>query len=734
MLLPGTQMHIVTFAFACVETVIFFCLLIYKFARPDDKTAVLDLWLIFLLLTYNVSGGLLPDPNLPGSEFIQEVIAYGTGFITPSYFPYYVYKGFGLRKMKFHAFRGVYICLIVPFMLFVTVYAVSGKLSVAMNLLILPVLYAIWVINSLVKALKFKYSGNFSTRESKEELIGLLLSLTPWVSLPAIVYFDLGQVIEASVTNTGFLLLLSLHLKNHISIFRKEHQRLIQSETQLMNWNNTLQEEVDKRTSELSKITEQRTNTLVNLAHETKTPLTLIDNYLEEYIAKNGNADELSVVKRSLWKITTDISNIFDLERLNRGMSLYHHNQVTNFTELINDNLTLFANYAKKAGVILGASTEKDLLVKADPLAINRIVTNLVENSIKYSLDGGSVNISLERDGDKIVFSVRDTGIGITPDMHRKIFEPYFQLNNPKRSNQGMGLGLPIVQKVIKELSGEIFVESDPRKGRGTKVIVKLRRHNLSRVEEVASIANLEVKIKDIGIERLNIIQVDHDEGKKTILLVEDNISMVNYLQKKLVEKYNIIVTLNGSEALRVLHTPGYDIDLIVSDVMMDKIDGFSFLRIISDNAAFSHIPFLFLSAKSTISDKLNGLRLGAIDFIQKPFSLQELMQKIESVLIHEERHKAAVLSRALEQLRSVKGTKTSDVGTVSDRFDVNCQVYQLTDREKEVARLIFDGLSYKEIGQKLFIAEKTVKTHIQNIYEKVKVNSKVELINKLAS
>jgi len=734
MLLPGTQMHIVTFTFVCVEIVIVLYLSIYKLARPDDNKTLLNIWLVLLLLVYNITGGLLPDPNMPGSLFVQEAIAYGTGFITPSYFPFYVYKAFSLRKMKFHAYRGVLICLIFPYLIFVGAYGISGKLSTAKNLLVLPVLYAGWVIISLIKALKFKYAGDFSSRESKEECAGLLLSLTPWVGLPAIDFFDLGQVVEASVTNTGFLLLLSLQLKNHITILRKEHVRLVDSEKQLLNWNSSLQEEVERRTREIKSIIQERTNTLVNLAHETKTPLTLIENYLDDYMNKTESSSELSVVKRSLGKLTTDISNIFDLERLNRGMSLYNHNQVTNFTELINDNLALFTHYAQKAGVTIIANAERDLFVKADPLAINRIVTNLVENAIKYSGDGGGVQITLERDGDKLIFSVKDTGIGITSEMHRKIFEPYFQLNNPKSSNQGMGLGLPIVKKVLKELDGEILVESEPRKTRGTKMTVKLKRHNLSRIEEVASISNLEIKIKDIGIERLNVTKFDHDEGKKTILLVEDNIPMVNYLQKKLIAKYNIVVTLNGSEALRILHTPGSSVDLIISDVMMDKVDGFSFLKIISENSTFGHIPFLFLSAKSTISDKLNGLRLGAIDFIQKPFSIQELVQKIESVLLHEERHKAAVLSMALDQLNSFRGSKSIPASPVTDKFEANCALYQLTSREKAVARLICDGFRYKEIGQKLFIAEKTVAKHVRNIYEKVQVTNKVELINKLAS
>lgn len=162
MLVFGTQMHIVTFLFVSIEIVIFFYLVVFRLARPDDKTTSLNLVLIFLLLIYNVSGGLLPDPKLPGSFFFQEVIAYATGFITPCYFPFYVYKAFGLTKLKFHAYKGVYIFLILPYCIFVLVFWISRDLKAAQNLLIIPVLYAIWVIISLSRAIRHKYNNNFS--------------------------------------------------------------------------------------------------------------------------------------------------------------------------------------------------------------------------------------------------------------------------------------------------------------------------------------------------------------------------------------------------------------------------------------------------------------------------------------------------------------------------------------------------------------------------------------------
>ena len=162
MLVFGTQMHIITFIFVCIEIVIFFYLIIIRLARPDDRTVFLNITLIFLLLIYNITGGLLPDPKLPGSFFLQVSIAYATGFIAPCYFPYYVYKAFGLARLKYHAYKGVFLFLIIPYFLFVAAFALSDNLKVAQNLLVLPVLYSSWLIILLFRSIQDKYNNNFN--------------------------------------------------------------------------------------------------------------------------------------------------------------------------------------------------------------------------------------------------------------------------------------------------------------------------------------------------------------------------------------------------------------------------------------------------------------------------------------------------------------------------------------------------------------------------------------------
>jgi DNA-binding CsgD family transcriptional regulator len=319
MLLPGTEMHWITFGFVCMELVIFFYLLIHRFARPDDKTIDLDIVLIVLLLAYNISGGLLPDPNLPGSFFLQECIAYATGFITPAYFPYYVYKAFDLHKMEFHAKRGVFYFLLVPYLLFVTVFAISNDLEHAKNILAIPVVYALWVLITLQKSIKFKYSHLSVSRNVKEEAGVLFFSLTPWVGLPFITYFNLSQSIEATVTNTGFLLLLALHVKQTVQQVRAEHERLVVSESKLLQWNEQLQEEVDKRTRELERIsTEERV-----LQNSKIYRLTEREKEIVLFICQGNSyrqiGEALFIAERT---VTKHVQNIFDKVKVSNKLEL----------------------------------------------------------------------------------------------------------------------------------------------------------------------------------------------------------------------------------------------------------------------------------------------------------------------------------------------------------------------------------------------------------------------------
>lgn len=321
MLFPGTEMHMVTFFFICMEVVIMLYLCIYRYSRPYDPTTRLDIFLIAFLIIYNVTGGLLPDPKLPGSFFVQNAVAYGTGFLAPSFFPFYVYKVFDLKKMKFHARYGVFLFLIVPYTSFVIVFYLTDSIDIAKNILIVPVMYAIWVLVSVTIAIRQKYNGYINTSESREEIIVLILCLFPWMGLPFIAYFDINQAIEAVTTNTGFLLLLGLHLKRHVMQIRFEHERLIKSENKLRNWNEHLKLEVERRTRELEQLNKEE-KFMINCSQFN---LTKREQEIAYMVFAGSTyktvADDLFISERTVAK---HMQNIFDKIRVSNRVELFH--------------------------------------------------------------------------------------------------------------------------------------------------------------------------------------------------------------------------------------------------------------------------------------------------------------------------------------------------------------------------------------------------------------------------
>jgi DNA-binding NarL/FixJ family response regulator len=163
---------------------------------------------------------------------------------------------------------------------------------------------------------------------------------------------------------------------------------------------------------------------------------------------------------------------------------------------------------------------------------------------------------------------------------------------------------------------------------------------------------------------------------------------------------------------------------------MMDKMDGYTFAKVISNEPLYNHIPFIFLTARSGKNDRIEGLKLGAIDFIQKPFSFYELLQKVESILSVTGKQRRAILNSAFNILMG--NGENPPLVSEHEKFEQNCKQYNLTAREIEISRLICEGNTYEAIGNTLFISKKTVAKHMQNIFEKVQVTSKIELINKL--
>ncbi|PSL44633.1 signal transduction histidine kinase [Chitinophaga niastensis] len=722
------SVNLVILVLIILEIAIFVHQSILYFARPHEKGRLWHTLLIGLLILYNFDETLfmLPDPHIPLPYITQGIISESTGYFVTAYIPFYAYKTMNFKgdRTGFHGWYGWLFVLIPTLTFFFIYYPISENLLLTRRyVFIIPGLYAITALYATGKWIFMEYKEDNNRIITRERLY-IFLAIIFWCTQPLVGAFaGAPKWIVGLFSNVFFLVLNAFFMRQLVRKSRREYNLLQES-------NRTLSEKVRERTAQLEASNEQRTNTFVNLVHETKTPITLINNYLEEYIAKYGHKKELTIVKNSIDKLNRNISNLFELERYNKGFIIYDHAQLTDFSQVLSDNLILFKSYCNKKNLVLLAEIEEDVWIKADPDAINAIVINVIENAIKFTCSPGKIRVTLATDGTGIYFIVKDNGIGIHEGLRVKIFEPYYQINSLKGGFQGMGLGLPIVKKTVDDLKGQISTDNNPDEEHGTIMTIVLNRYIPGEKEDSLSTYSVP-NYSGLEIEITELIDTDYNDQLKTILIIEDNRAMIHYLFSKLVDTYNVVLALNGTEALAKLKSYAAYPDLIVSDVMMDKMDGFKFASVLSEIPEWRHIPFIFLTAKSTPGDKLIGLELGAVDYIQKPFSTIELLQKVSSILENRDHQKTTMINTMIHALNKMGSRDKMQEDIVSKRVQ-NHKIFNLSGREIEIIQLVRQGITYKQIAENLCLSEKTIDKHIQNIFLKIKVTNKTQLLLKL--
>jgi DNA-binding CsgD family transcriptional regulator len=223
----GTEMHVVTFVFVLLESVMFFYQLLYCLFRPQDKSRLWYLILLALLIVYNIAGGLFPDPNRGISIVTQNILAYGSGFLMASYFPYYFYKAFELNRLRFHALYGVPLFLLVPYLVFfVIAYSFNGNLDFAIRYgVIIPFFYSFVVLWAILKSVLLKYKER-SSQHNFVETLGVYCAVVPWASLTLLSYFHASQLVEVVITNGGFIVITILFISRYIAKARIEYELL----------------------------------------------------------------------------------------------------------------------------------------------------------------------------------------------------------------------------------------------------------------------------------------------------------------------------------------------------------------------------------------------------------------------------------------------------------------------------------------------------------------------------
>lgn len=401
--------------------------------------------------------------------------------------------------------------------------------------------------------------------------------------------------------------------------------------------------------SELKKnreISQVRTELLGNISHEIRTPLTLISGNIqmaleEENISKRITSF-LNIALTNSKKVIDDANEILDLLKFEKHKIKVHTSTFSlhNFCKRV---VLSFDSLAKIKNLQLNffSSISPDMYIESDKKKIEKIINNLVSNAIKYSNANQKIDVFLSQEKNTFLLKVQDFGLGIPYKEKSKVFERFYQAENSKNIG-GIGIGLALSKEFASLLQGNLTVESSL--GKGSTFSLHLPLHTV------------EAPVKTLvpAIETSPQTSESKTAQKPHILIVEDNIEMNNFLVEILQKKYHCTTAFNGEEAIEKLKTTHFD--LITSDIMMPKVDGFALREQL--NELKKDIPFVFISAKNLEEDKLRGFDLGINDYITKPFSTKELVARINNLITNKNN-------------RAFWALKNQDTTEIATSFDI---------------------------------------------------------------
>ena len=367
---------------------------------------------------------------------------------------------------------------------------------------------------------------------------------------------------------------------------------------------------------------------LINATHDIRSPLTLIMEPLKKLKERLGNAEEyqadIDTIDRNAQRLLTLVNQILDKRRLDKHQMNLSCRE-TNLVEFSQGLVSLFTYNANLRGINIRLEMpETPVNAWIDRNKLDKAIANLLSNAFKYTPNGGEIIFRIEKQDKKVLLYVIDSGKGLGKnDDAKNLFERFYQGKNSADMHLGgSGIGLNLCRSIVRLHGGDVTARNREDGTSGACFIIEL----------------------PLGKEHLKDSQINSDyvvNGKKQqrgaasrnskILLVDDDIEICRYLKSELSDWYRFVICNNGKEALKQLLSG--DFDLVVSDVVMPEMDGITLLRNIKGNANISHVPVIMLTSKSEISDRLEGIKLGADAYLAKPFSLEELHLTIDNLI-----------------------------------------------------------------------------------------------------
>lgn len=390
----------------------------------------------------------------------------------------------------------------------------------------------------------------------------------------------------------------------------------------------------------LKKLNEAKTLLYTNVSHEFRTPLTVINGIADqmEQHPERWQKTGPGKIKDQSQLLLRLVNQMLDISKIEAESMLLEpvHGDIRKYVQYVARS---FHSLAEVNGIQLKVSANNGhLYTDYDPEKLMHILANLLSNAIKFTPPGGQVQVEVtgttENRKKMVRIHVSDTGRGIPPEEMDRIFDRFYQVPDQDEQTPGTGLGLALTRELVRLMKGDIRVKSQV--GSGSEFVVTLPVTKNARIEKDDGISRVHagsiqsvVSVQRRGKDRE--IQPEASPGKPILLIVEDNREVKEYLVTILEGEYMIELASDGQEGLdkaqRIIP------DIILTDVMMPRMDGFEMLKVLREDIRTDHIPVVVLTARGDYESKLSGLEIGADHYLVKPFSEKELLLKLNNLL-----------------------------------------------------------------------------------------------------
>ncbi len=435
-----------------------------------------------------------------------------------------------------------------------------------------------------------------------------------------------------------------------------------------------------------------RINFFTNISHEFRTPLTLIFAPLGELISNTRIQQEtkqsLQLIQRNVMRLYRLVSQLMDFRKIEFKKMKLHVSEI-DIISFTNEIVNSFKILAKNKNIDLKFFTaERSLYVWMDTTMIDKVIFNVLSNAFKFTSDHGLIHITVSKDNNNAIVKIEDDGIGMTKEVIAHAFEPFFQ--GEYENYKGTGLGLALSKELMELHHGSIKVMSERRRGSTFAITLPLGNAHFEKSEFELPINKESSVGEDADIYTTDLYDINNlpkpDFGSVltkylTILIVEDNNEMLEYLSSRLGTEYNIVEAVDSNSALQ----SAFDAvpDLILCDIVIPGKNGLELTQIFKSDVRTSHIPVILLTAKDQENQKIEGMETQADAYITKPFNLVFLQKTIKSLLQNREKIKdhysgeifseeKSQLSKKADRKFMIEFTAIVENNISNDKFGVN--------------------------------------------------------------